>query len=632
MRLNPAWPLLAAFLFIVLLVPAGAKADDGRIVSTSIFEDTGGQMDFAAAKAQAYLPADAIVAKGYSPSAFWVRLDLDPRAAPGNADPAPDGTYILRLRPSFLDEIELFDPTTPAGIRRVTGNLHSGKYDEYRSLNFNFVLGNLHEPRTVWLRIKTTSTTMLAPNLMTQNEVFSADLVQILSYGFYFGIIFFTMAISIYAYRANKDYIIIIFSIKQFTQIAWTVFDFGIVRYFVDALPFDWTIAFTRNYPGAVTIFLSMYFDFLLLRAFGSPRWGQMLQRGLMAIPLVSITCFALGMTQFGLRLGMTGVAASVIISFLVTLGLRRQDDPAVVGTGRPPKLAIIACYALLLLLLVLACLPMLHLAPAVPLSINALSYHGVISAVAVAMLLAARARALGAAAIESHRVLELAQAVAREERTNRLEQAKFLAMLSHELKTPLSAIRMSLALRDQPDPADSRIVEAVKDINDVIRLCVEASQVEDGHVVLSPTRVSLSAQIIRDLGETDADPRLQIAVEGPATIETDLRYLSIILSNLIANALKYSPAGSRVDIAVSPAPHEGRDGLAITIDNLPVGGEQPDPERIFMKYYRGPGAHRKTGSGLGLYIAQQLSHLLDGHLRFVPTPSVIRFVLWLPA
>ena len=76
MRLNPAWPLLAAVFLIMLLGTAGARAADGRIASTSIFEDTSGQMDFAAAKAQAYAPADAIVALDSTQLAYSAHMSM----------------------------------------------------------------------------------------------------------------------------------------------------------------------------------------------------------------------------------------------------------------------------------------------------------------------------------------------------------------------------------------------------------------------------------------------------------------------------------------------------------------------------------------------------------------------------
>jgi signal transduction histidine kinase len=56
-----------------------------------------------------------------------------------------------------------------------------------------------------------------------------------------------------------------------------------------------------------------------------------------------------------------------------------------------------------------------------------------------------------------------------------------------------------------------------------------------------------------------------------------------------------------------------------------------PDPKRVFKKYYRAPGAYSKTGSGLGLHIAQSIVRKLGGWMRYQPVGNQIRFEVWIP-
>ena len=70
---------------------------------------------------------------------------------------------------------------------------------------------------------------------------------------------------------------------------------------------------------------------------------------------------------------------------------------------------------------------------------------------------------------------------------------------------------------------------------------------------------------------------------------------------------------------------------VLIRIDNTPGAAGHPDPRQVFKKYYRSPGAHSKTGSGLGLYLVHNVARQLGGWVRYVPNDSCVRFELWLP-
>jgi signal transduction histidine kinase len=111
----------------------------------------------------------------------------------------------------------------------------------------------------------------------------------------------------------------------------------------------------------------------------------------------------------------------------------------------------------------------------------------------------------------------------------------------------------------------------------------------------------------------------------------TDIQLLGIILSNLIDNALKYSLANSVVTITVETRQRHGKAGMGIEVANLPGAAGMPDPAQLFRKYYRAPGAHAKTGSGLGLHVAEGFARKLGGELRFCPTNETVRFALWIP-
>ena len=617
------------FLNFLMILKTDVMASNA-IVAQSYFEDPTSTLTFDDIKTKDFFTYSGLFNKGYSQSTFWIRLDLDPQAARFDNKTHTE-PLVLRLMPSFLDEIELYDPANYQTGRRLIGNKYSGREDEYHSNNFNFILGNITESRSVWLRVKSVSTMIVLAEALPLQNVATLDITQNFLFGIYFGIIIISFLITFYIYVLNRDRTVLVFSIKQVSQLIWSLFNIGYIRYFIDELPFGILISEFRHYPGALTVFLSMLFDYMFLRNFGSRRWGQILQIILMIFVFVTVICFATGNAQAGLKLNIFLIWGFTFLSVLLAITTpptRRQDSAL---TGNVPKGVLIFSYALIASILLLAILPYLGLANAVSFSLNAFIYHGLISAVALAALLGFRARSQLIRQFELAKALQVSQSLAEEERSNRKEQSRFLSMLSHELKTPLAGIRMVLGLRDAPDKNDRLIEQAVDDIDSVIRLCLEVEKVDDGAIILHKVNHRLDETYLRDIvAERDRD-RLSINLDAEADLVTDPRYVSILIANLLSNALKYSPDDTPVEVQGGREFKDGKAGFVLSIANIPNRKDWPDPARVFTKYYRSPQAHRKTGSGLGLYLVAQLCRMLGCEVRYLPDERVVRFVVWFP-
>ncbi len=216
-------------------------------------------------------------------------------------------------------------------------------------------------------------------------------------------------------------------------------------------------------------------------------------------------------------------------------------------------------------------------------------------------------------------------------EAKRRDEQDRFMSMLSHELKTPMSVIRMALGIEGIPATIRDRIARAVGNMNAVIERCLQADKLRYGHVQPAPSPCRI-ADILDDVRAASAAPeRLSIQIEDLPPLNTDVQLLRVILTNLIDNAIKYGAAGGTVSIRGVLAPHKKRRGIRIDIANRPGQAGMPDPRQVFAKYYRAPGAHGKTGSGLGLHISSGFAEKIGGWLRYRPTTDEVRFELWLP-
>lgn len=212
-------------------------------------------------------------------------------------------------------------------------------------------------------------------------------------------------------------------------------------------------------------------------------------------------------------------------------------------------------------------------------------------------------------------------------------EQGRFLSMLSHELKTPLAVIRMSLGKSDEviDDNNRSRLIRAVADINAIVERCLQTDRLEHDRIEIKPTRCK-PGDILRQIaGACSAPQRVRIEAPSLPDCVTDGQLFSVILSNLIDNALKYSAPDTSIAITGSITKRDEKDGIAIGVTNSPGAAGMPDPEQVFQRYYRAPGAHGKTGSGLGLHIAEGFARMLGGKLSYQPEAGTVKFVLWIP-
>jgi two-component system phosphate regulon sensor histidine kinase PhoR len=209
-----------------------------------------------------------------------------------------------------------------------------------------------------------------------------------------------------------------------------------------------------------------------------------------------------------------------------------------------------------------------------------------------------------------------------------RIEAARrdFVANASHELKTPLTAIRgfaERLADAELPDATAKHAVEAIlgnaKRLGALVEDLLELSRIESGSVPLRPEPIAageLAERLLREL-----DPRLrsgelesEVRVEGAGRVLADRGALEQVLANLLDNAIKYTPAGGRVAVQVRPAP-EGR--VRIEVEDSGLGIPRKDLPRIFERFYRvDPSRSRALGgTGLGLAIVKHQVQAMGGQI-----------------
>jgi signal transduction histidine kinase len=200
-------------------------------------------------------------------------------------------------------------------------------------------------------------------------------------------------------------------------------------------------------------------------------------------------------------------------------------------------------------------------------------------------------------------------------------KQRQFLADAAHELRTPVTALRLQLQLltRAKDDAArTAAVTELEAGINRSQRLIEQLLHVarfeHDGHL-LRRDRVDLGELTRAVVGAMTAKAEqrgldLGADIHAGVVVEGDQDQLTVLLNNLVENALRYTPAGGVVDVDASML--EGRPTLQV-VDSGP-GIPEPERERVFGRFYRSqeaPSQARDTlGSGLGLAIVREIAEL----------------------
>ncbi|HEY8029648.1 MAG TPA: HAMP domain-containing sensor histidine kinase [Gaiellaceae bacterium] len=204
----------------------------------------------------------------------------------------------------------------------------------------------------------------------------------------------------------------------------------------------------------------------------------------------------------------------------------------------------------------------------------------------------------------------------------------EFIALVSHDLRTPLTSIigYVELALdEDGSAPLDDerkRYIEVVARSSDRLLRLVDdlllAARLQSGRFVLSVDDADLQSVAADALDEMHARAdrkrvSLFLSCEGPVRIECDRRRLLQLLDNLVGNAVKFTPEGGRVELRVERT----LNGAAVEVRDTGVGISPGEEERIFDRFYRSPSAvnGQVPGTGLGLFIARAIAERHGGSL-----------------
>lgn len=599
-------------LLLVLMVgPRPVHADD-LIVARDLLEDPAGTLTINDVTQARFQPVGPLVTKGYSKSTFWLRIVV-------RAPVSPTGIE-LRIRPTFLDEVRLYEATPKGWMSRATGDRHPFAERDRAAITLGFVVRPTQVETTYYLRLQTTSSSLLYVEALLPHEAQEKDFMLLLRHAGFVAVMLWILVSSLHNYIAHRERLTLWFMLDVGSHLVYIGALNGYLAPLVPTAHPEWADIATSIVISSLLFWVALFLH-PLLQPYDLPRpFGIIIRLSMLTFP-ASLIMIGTGHTQQAMQF----IAES---SFL--LGILNAFLPWVARSeGDLSRALLRTTFGLQSATLLPAVLSVLGIIPPVEWTLDNAMLHVLISALLMFYVFNRRSLMRRRKHAQNEMQLTLLQEVLHMERRQREEQGRFMAMLVHELKTPMSVVRMALGLRHASDDAKHHAQLALQDMNAIVERCRQADQLE--HPSAQPQRIACSLNtLIEDLCRaSSASHRLYIDAVPTPDLESDPQLLRVIVGNLVDNAIKYSATGSPIRVRLNA--HCEPAELHLSIENTPGLAGLPDPDQLFEKYYRSPHAHHQTGSGLGLYLVRGFAEQLGGRIEYQAVKGNARFTLCIP-
>ncbi len=214
--------------------------------------------------------------------------------------------------------------------------------------------------------------------------------------------------------------------------------------------------------------------------------------------------------------------------------------------------------------------------------------------------------------------------------------RTEFVSLASHQLRTPISAMRWNLELlesegknlfNEKQSIYVKKIGKGLERMNLLVGDFLSASKLELGTLTPEPVQLELIEflkAVCDEYSELSKQKEVLLKTDwekASGTIVSDPRLLHMVVSNILGNAIKYTRAGGEVRLFAS----QDDTKITISVSDTGIGIPLEDQKMVFEKLYRATNArtHATEGTGLGLYLVKEIVRILNGKVTFESEPGV---------
>lgn len=608
--------LLAMVLFVLGQQVTYAQDGQNYILSQSFYSDKTNALTYDEAQSAAFTPYQGLMTGGFSKGAYWIKLDIR----------AHTQDLVLKIRPAYTNEVALYDSAFP-DKPRVTGSAYPLDNADVEAISLNFLLPPSSEDRAVYLRVKSVSSYILYVEATPLSAFKRAERTENLAYA---GYVMLTLILAIWLFvtwLTNRERVIGAFTVQQFMAVMHGFIKVGFARAFLDRYISDPAIDVVSNMVVVIYPLIGLMANKLLLQEYGLKRPFRLVFNALMGCSLLIIGLFLSGNVVTALNLNVLLVL--ILMIYFLICALWGTDKALATEVANALQLKVLQLfYGFNLLVWLLVLLPLLGIVSTGELALHALFVYNVMSSLVFFILLQYRARWLLRHEVARASTLK---AEADQERQRREEQSMLMAMLSHEIKTPLSILKLVMDEKVSGSDLEGHANRAVGNINFIVNRCLQLGKLDAKAIQLNLTTFQVEAFLMELLHDSQDFSRVQVSASKTLDVHADKEILRVVVSNLIENALKYGDKAQSVEVQVFDVSEDGIHGLRFNVCNAIGVLGAPDADQVFKKYYRNTQATKVPGSGLGLFLVHELVGVMGGKVTYHSEDDKVLFSVWIP-
>lgn len=606
--------IITLTLSVILLACTGsATALEDHIIEKSYFEDATGYLTFDQIQEKSFTSYQGLLNRGYNKNVYWIKIRY--------ARKFSNERVFLRILPTFIDDIKIYEKIGGNWHKNFLGDLYPYAQREHPATAFTHEIDSSTDD-TIYIELRTKTSKIIDVQVLNEKNVTFAEGRRDLLLGIYFGILALIVVWTIYSNYVLPDRVIFFFMLFQMSEFAHGFSLMGYLSKYI--LPENPLIADdVTSLLVLLHVLAGVIFNRSLLNEI------QKIKKLVYVYDLLIICNLGLLVAYFAVDKGMAVAASGVLV---IPMGLSLFYIPYKLRASKIGyERGMFWAYLILACSLMITISPYLGLLKAADISLYTSMVNGLVALTTIAFLLQQRRVDQKLAFYEAKLNAELSQQEVSIEKLKREQQSQFMAMLNHELKTPLSILKIAFSSDDAFSKFKGHISGAISDITNVIDRSLLADKYDSKSLPIQKDHFSLES-ILKEKFTTIYAPHTFIFSSEPIPIiESDLQITKIIISNILDNAKKYGQENTPVKIKLEKYQLNGTDYARLSVSNLPGEAGVPEEEKLFSKYYRSSKAYSKTGSGLGLYLIKSLSKLLGGDVLYELKDGYISFHFILP-